>query len=85
MVDRFPKIPKVKEPVTVELMDGSRLNGHMFIDATSRIQDVLNGDTQFFPFLTTEADGRSEITIINKGAVKTVRPRRQDADPSPSA
>ncbi|MFO1190436.1 MAG: hypothetical protein U1E97_12865 [Alphaproteobacteria bacterium] len=81
MVERFPKIPKVKEPVTIALMDGTVLDGHMFIDATSRIQDVLNGESQFFPFLT-DAGGQIEIAIINKAAVKTVRPKHQDDDPA---
>jgi hypothetical protein len=89
MADQFPKIPKIKEAVTIELMDGTVLVGHMFIDATSRIQDVLNGDSQFFPFQTAAAAGQSEIAIINKGAVKTVRPThqdsRQDNRPAPGA
>ncbi len=83
MVGQFPKIPKIKEPVTIELMDGTIVNGHMFIDATSRIQDVLNGDPQFFPFLTAETGARQEITIINKSAVKTVRLRQQGGDSAP--
>jgi len=77
MVDRFPKIPKVKEPVRIELLDGTALDGHMFIDATSRIQDVLNGDAQFFPFLVAAGEAAAEITIINKRAVKTVKPKHQ--------
>jgi len=36
------KIPKIREHAELTLSDGTHLVGHVFIDATSRIQDLLN-------------------------------------------
>ena len=46
------------------------MKGHVFIDATSRIQDLLNGPTNFFPFV----DENNVVLLINKVHVAHVRP-----------
>jgi len=40
------KISKVRERAQLTMTDGSILTGYMFVEATSRIQDVLIGETQ---------------------------------------
>ena len=37
------KIPKVREYAELTLTDGTVLSGYVFVDATARIQDLLNG------------------------------------------
>ena len=66
----FPKIPKVREYVQLKLTDGNVLTGYVFVDATSRIQDLLNSSTQFIPFI----DENESILLINKSAIVQVRP-----------
>lgn len=67
---RMPKIPKVREYVELRLGDGSVMKGYVFIEATSRIQDLLNTDLRFFPFI----DENERIHLLNKEWVKIVRP-----------
>ncbi len=64
------KIPKVQESAEITLADGTVMMGHLFIEATSRIQDVLNSPTPFFPFI--DEDG--QLHLINKAVVARVRP-----------
>lgn len=64
------KIPKVREHAQLTMMDGSILTGYVFVEATSRIQDVLNGETQFIPFI----DDSEEILLLNKASIMKVRP-----------
>ena len=65
-----PKIPKVRQFAHVTLMNGIVMNGYVFVDATARIQDVLNSATQFIPFIDeTEVlhlikDGSSKATAV---------------------
>ncbi|MEW5703708.1 MAG: hypothetical protein AB1781_03865 [Pseudomonadota bacterium] len=65
-----PRIPKVREYVEITLHDGKILKGHVFIEATMRIQDLLNDPNQFFPFL----DEAEQMHLISKTAVAHVRP-----------
>jgi hypothetical protein len=65
-----PKIPKVREHAQLSMTDGSVLTGYVFVEATSRIQDVLNGETQFIPFI----DENEEILLLNKASIMQVRP-----------
>lgn len=65
-----PKIPKVREHAQLTMTDGAVLIGYVFVEATSRIQDVLNGDTQFIPFI----DENEEILLLNKASIMQVRP-----------
>ena len=64
------KIPKVQESAEITLADGTVMVGYLFIEATSRIQDVLNSPTPFFPFI----DGDGQLHLINKSVVARVRP-----------
>ncbi|HEY4136028.1 MAG TPA: hypothetical protein VGO34_12535 [Alphaproteobacteria bacterium] len=64
------KIPKIREHAELTLSDGQTLAGHVFIDATSRIQDLLNSEPRFFPFI----DDKNQIHLINKAWVMLVRP-----------
>ena len=66
----LPKIPKVREHVEVKLTDGAELTGYVFIEATSRIQDLLNSTTQFIPFI----DDEEALLLINKASIMQVRP-----------
>ena len=66
----LPRIPKVREYVQVKLTDGNVLTGYVFIEATSRIQDLLNSTTQFIPFI----DENETILLINKASIMQVRP-----------
>ena len=52
------------------MTDGTVLTGYVFVEATSRIQDVLNGATQFIPFI----DQNEEILLLNKASIMHVRP-----------
>ena len=52
------------------MSDGAVLTGYVFVEATSRIQDVLNGETQFIPFI----DDSEEILLLNKASIMKVRP-----------
>jgi len=65
-----PKIPKVREHAQLSMTDGTILTGYVFVEATSRIQDVLNGETQFIPFI----DENEEILLLNKTSIMQVRP-----------
>ena len=47
----IPRIPKVREYAQIELSDGSVMNGYVFVEATLRIQDLLNSATPFIPFV----------------------------------
>jgi hypothetical protein len=70
MARNFPKIPKVREYAEIELADGSKMTGYMFVEATLRIQDVLNDDKAYFAF----ADEKDQVVLINKAAIVRVRP-----------
>ncbi len=67
---RMPKIPKVREYVELTLGNDKVLKGYVFIDATSRIQDLLNTDQPFIAFV----DETEKIHLLNKDWIKIVRP-----------
>ncbi len=64
------KIPKVREYAEVTLTNGAMLTGYVFVDATSRIQDLLNEWPDFFPFI----DKDERIHLLNKNQILHVRP-----------
>lgn len=70
MAIRFPKIPKVQVKVDMHLLDGTPLSGHVFVEATMRVQDLLNAPEPFFPFI----DDQGTMRIVNKGAVAHLVP-----------
>lgn len=45
------KVPKVREYAELKLSDGTVLSGYVFVDATARIQDLLNDEAAFMPFI----------------------------------
>ena len=47
---QFPHIPKVGEFAQIQLVNGTVMKGHIFVEATSRIQDVLN---KLAPFMSS--------------------------------
>jgi hypothetical protein len=64
------RVPKVREYAEITLMDGSTLSGYVFVDATARVQDLLNGPNAFFPFV----DKSEQIILLNKASIMHVRP-----------
>ena len=71
MAQNFPKIPKVREYAEIELADGSKMTGYMFVEATRRIQDVLNDENAYFAFAD---DDKDQVILLNKAAIVRVRP-----------
>ncbi len=51
MAIRFPKVPKVRVRADVSLQDGTQVAGQVFVEATTRIQDLLNAPEPFFPLI----------------------------------
>jgi hypothetical protein len=66
----FPKVPKVREYAQVTLNDGTRMTGYVFVEATMRIQDLLNSPAQFIPFI----DDEDTVLLLNKASIAQVRP-----------
>jgi hypothetical protein len=52
----------------LDLADDLRLTGYMFVEATSRIQDVLNNELAYFAVI----DDQERVLIVNKAAA--IRP-----------
>lgn len=69
----FPRIPKVREYAQIDLTDGTVMTGYVFVEATLRIQDVLNSAAPFIPFV----DEEDVVHLVNKSAVIKVRPYDQ--------
>lgn len=67
---KYPKIPKVREYAEIALTNGTVLAGYVFVDATSRIQDLLNSDAPFVAFI----DKEERIHLVNKISIVEVRP-----------
>ena len=65
-----PRVPKVKEYAVLTLGDATVLKGYVFIEATTRIQDLLNDPAPFFPFV----DEDDQIHLINKHWVMRILP-----------
>jgi hypothetical protein len=70
MTVRFPKIPKVRVRADLVLQGGSGMSGQVFVEATSRIQDLLNAPEPFFPFV----DETGIVHLINKTSVVQITP-----------
>jgi hypothetical protein len=64
------KIPKVREYAEITLSDGTVMTGFVFVEATSRILDLLNQDPPFFPLI----DKEERIHLVNKHMIVHVRP-----------
>lgn len=70
MAVRYPQIPKVKVRADIALVDGTVLRGHVFLEATTRVQDMLNAPIPFFPFV----DETGVVRLVHKVAIAQVRP-----------
>jgi hypothetical protein len=66
----MPKISKIREYAQVRMTDGSVLTRYVFVEATSRIQYVLNSAAQFIPFV----DENQVILLMNKASIVHLRP-----------
>ncbi len=64
-----PTTLRVARAAEVTLVNGTVLNGQVFVEEDSRTQDLLNDARPFFP-LITEND---EVFLLNKSAVIQVR------------
>lgn len=64
------KIPKVREYAELSLTDGTILTGYVFVEATARIQDLLNNSTPFMPFI----DQNETVHLVNKQAIVRIQP-----------
>ena len=64
------KVPKVREYAELKLSDGTIMSGYVFVDATARIQDLLNDEAAFMPFI----DQDETIHLLNKAAIVKIRP-----------
>jgi len=64
------KIPKVREYAELSLSDGTVLSGYVFVEATARIQDLLNDPAPFMPFI----DGNETVHLVNKLAIVRIQP-----------
>jgi hypothetical protein len=67
---QMPKVPKVREHAEIVLADGTRMKGYVFVDASLRIQDLLNAPNDFFPFV----DEEDVVHLINKRQIAHLRP-----------
>lgn len=70
MAVRLPKIPKVRVHADLTLQSDAGMSGQVFVEATSRIQDLLNAPEPFFPFV----DASGNVHLINMNAVVQITP-----------
>ena len=70
MVTIVAKVPKIREYAVLSLSDGSAIKGYFFVEATVRIQDLLNGDREFLPFI----DEAEQVHLVNKHRIVSIRP-----------
>ncbi len=64
------RIPKLQQYAEITMSDGSVFTGYVFVEATARIQHLLNDDRAFMPFI----DGQETVHLINKNAIVRVLP-----------
>ena len=70
VLNAHQKIPKVREYAELSLTDGTILTGYVFVEATARIQDLLNNSTPFMPFI----DQNETVHLVNKQAIVRIQP-----------
>ena len=61
-------VPKVRRSCELILQDGTRMRGDVFVEATERIQDMLNDARDFFPF----TDENGGLQFIAKNSISRV-------------
>lgn len=64
-------MPKVKVQVLVLMIDGTEIEGSVFISATQRVLDLLNAPGQFFPLSCSHT---GDITLVNKANINNIKP-----------
>jgi hypothetical protein len=69
-LNNHQKIPKVREYAELSLSDGTVLSGYVFVEATARIQDLLNDSAPFMPFI----DANETVHLVNKQAIVRIQP-----------
>jgi len=70
MAIRFPRVPKVRAHADVALQNGAQFRGQVFVEATTRIQDLMNSPEPFFPFI----DENGTVHLLNKNSVVQLTP-----------
>lgn len=75
MFDSSEKITKEKLDVEIELEGGKVVTGSVFIKPQGRLQDMMNDEREFMPFIAT--DGK--FMVIKKTACLTVAPAASEA------
>jgi hypothetical protein len=70
MVTIVAKVPKIREYAVLSLSDGSAMKGYFFVESTVRIQDLLNADRAFLPFI----DEEEQVHLVNKHRIVSIRP-----------
>ncbi len=70
MAVRFPKVAKVRINADVLLQDGTLFRGQVFVEPTTRIQDLMNSNDPFFSFV----DETATVHLINKRSVIQLTP-----------
>lgn len=70
MAIRFPRVPKVRVHADVALQNGAQVRGQVFVEATTRIQDLMNSPEPFFPFI----DENGTVHLLNKNSVVQLTP-----------
>ncbi len=63
-------IVKQLTPVRLVMVDGTALEGSLFISAQERVQDLLNDPKPFMPFRT----GDGTVLIVNKASISVCQP-----------
>lgn len=70
------RIEKEKKAVAVVLINGKDHLGHMFVKKFQRVQDLLNDDRHFVPFLRDDG----EFLMLNKRHLVTVKALDKETD-----
>lgn len=64
---------KIASEVELILLDGTRIEGAVFINLNERVQDLLNSPAPFFPL----RQANQEILLIAKSAIAVCKPLDQ--------
>ncbi len=77
---QYLRAPKKKQPVTVTA-DGETLEGCFFLSGDRRISDLLNSESDFIPFETS--DGK--IYILNRRMISRAMPPKDSTQSATDA
>ncbi len=72
MTNRDTKTEKTE--VDLQCRDGITFRGHLYIDGMKRVNDLLNDERAFIPFM----DISGKIRLINKNMIISVLPSDQE-------